>query len=189
MRFTTGRRKRFWHRNCVAVGLSSGFLEPLESTSIHLIQSSIVRLVAFFPHAGLDAEDIDEYNAQNQFAWERIRDLIIAHYHLTRRADTPFWDQVRQMPVPESLRRRVALFRSNARIFRDNNELFAEPSWLQVLYGQGVRPLGYHPLADLPSPQELAAFVSGVEGVIGKCVAAMPTQAEFIAAHCAAARP
>ncbi len=189
VRFTTGRRAQFWHRNCVAVGLSSGFLEPLESTSIHLIQASIARLVALFPHAGLDAEDIDEYNAQNAFAWERIRDLVIAHYHLTRRDDTAFWRQVREMSVPAALNRRVALFRSNGRVFRDNNELFAEPSWLQVLHGQGVLPRGYHPLADLPSEQELAAYVNGVRDVIQRCVAAMPTQAEFIAAHCAAPRP
>jgi len=186
VRFVTGRRRSFWVGNCVAVGLASGFMEPLESTSIHLIQTALARLVAFFPHAGLDAADIAEYNAQTTFEYERIRDFIILHYHCTRRDDTPFWNHVRTMAVPDALQRKMALFASNGRIFRENNELFAELSWLQVMVGQGLLPKGYHPLARLQSSSETQAFLDDVRTVVGKCVNVMPTQADFIAAECAA---
>lgn len=186
IRFLTGRRRKFWVRNVVAVGLASGFLEPLESTSIHLIQTALARIVAFFPHAGLDAVDIAEYNAQTQFEYERIRDFIILHYHVTRRDDTPFWRSVRDMEVPDSLQRKIDLYSSNGRIFRENNELFAELSWLQVMQGQGLHPRGYHPLADLPTTTEVLSLVDDVETVIKKCVAVMPSQAEYVAANCAA---
>ena len=188
IKFLTGRRKKFWDRNVVAVGLSSGFLEPLESTSIHLIQTAIARMVSFFPHAGFDAADIDEYNAQTQFEYERIRDFLILHYHATERSDSAFWNYCRTMPVPETLQRKIDLYRSNGRIFREGNELFAEVSWLQVMHGQRIRPKAYHPFADLRPEHEVREFLGNVETVIGKCVQVMPTQAEFIAAHCAAGR-
>lgn len=189
VRFKTGRRKQFWNRNCVAVGLSSGFLEPLESTSIHLIQTAISRIVTFFPNTGFDDADIAEYNAQTQYEYERIRDFIILHYHATTRSDTPFWNYVRTMNVPDYLRKKIELYKSNGRAFREGNELFAELSWVQVMQGQGIQPRGYHPLVNIRSRDEIKAFVDNVEEVIGKCVAVMPTQAEFIATHCAATRP
>jgi len=186
VRYVTGRRDRFWHRNCVAVGLSSGFLEPLESTSIHLIQMAITRLIQFFPHMGFDEADITEYNAQTQYEYERIRDFIILHYHATERDDTPFWNYCRTMEIPATLQHKIDLFAANARIVREGNELFAEPSWLQVMWGQRIRPRGFHPFATQKSGAEVDGFLDNVEGVIAKCVKAMPTHAEYIAEHCAA---
>jgi len=189
IRYITGRRLKFWDRNCVAVGLSSGFLEPLESTSIHLIQTAISRIIQCFPHAGFDAADIAEYNKQTRYEYERIRDFLILHYHATERTDSPFWNHCRTMDVPESLRHRMALFNSNGRVVREGNELFAEASWFQVMYGQRMRPRAYHPLVAQRPLAEVQEFVDSVEQVIGRCVEVMPGHAEFIAGHCAAPSP
>ena len=186
IKYLTGRRRRFWVKNCVAVGLASGFLEPLESTSIHLIQTAVTRILQFFPHAGFDAADLAEYNALTTTEYERIRDFLILHYHATERTDSAFWNHCRTMDVPDTLRQRMALYRSNGRLVRDASDLFAELSWLQVLQGQRVQAQGYHPFVDLRSEAEVDEFLDNVAGVIKKCVAVMPTQAEFIAAHCAA---
>ncbi|MBP6338713.1 MAG: tryptophan 7-halogenase [Vitreoscilla sp.] len=188
VKFLTGRRRQFWKRNCVAVGLSSGFMEPLESTSLHLIQSAIVRMLAFFPWAGFDQADVDEYNRQTALEYEQIRDFLILHYKATERTDSAFWNHCRTMDIPDSLRRKMALFRANGRVFRDNNELFGEASWLQVMVGQRVLPQGYHPMADLRTEAELDAILGDVKRVVAKCVDVMPTHAEFIASHCAAAK-
>jgi tryptophan 7-halogenase len=187
LRFTAGMRKKAWNGNCVSIGLANGFLEPLESTSIHMIQSAISRLIALFPARGFDALDIDEFNRQSRFEWERIRDFIILHYHLTQRDDTPFWSRCRTMEVPETLARRMALYRSHGRIVRDNNELFAEVGWLQVMHGQGLRASGYHPLADLIDDAETADYLNSVREVIAKCVEVMPDHRDFIDQHCKAA--
>jgi tryptophan halogenase len=189
LRFTPGKRNKTWNKNVVAVGLSSGFLEPLESTSIFQIQSTISRLVGFFPDAGFHQADIDEFNVQCDFETERIRDFIILHYHATERNDTPFWDYCRTMEIPESLRRKVALYKSNGRVVRENEELFTPIGWQQVLHGQGVRPRGHHPLAGLLDEKDLLDFLGNIEGVIGKCVDVMPTHADFIAAIAKAAPP
>ncbi len=186
LRFVTGRRRKTWHRNVVAIGLSGGFMEPLESTSIHLIQSVIARLTAFFPHAGIEAADVDEFNAHTDFEFERIRDFLILHYHATERDDTPFWNYCRTMDIPDSLRRKMELFRANGRVFREHNELFAEPSWVQVLHGQRVHPRGYHGLVDARDEDKVAEFMDNIGGVIENCVQAMPTHEAFIAKHCAA---
>jgi tryptophan halogenase len=186
LKFNTGRRRQFWVKNCIAVGLSSGFLEPLESTSIHLIHTAISRLINFFPHAGFDEVDIDEYNRLTHWEYERIRDFLVLHYKATERNDSEFWNYCRTMDVPETLQRKMDLFRSNGRIFRDGLELFAEASWLQVMVGQRVVPRGYHPFADLRPEAEVAAYVDNVRQVIAKCVKAMPTQSEFIASNCQA---
>ena len=189
LQFTTGRRKQFWVGNCVAVGLSSGFLEPLESTSIHLIHTAVSRIISFFPHAGFDAADVAEYNAMTQWEYERIRDFLILHYKATKRDDSEFWNYCRTMPIPETLQRKIDLFRSNGRVFRELQELFAEPSWLQVMIGQRILPQGYHPFADLRSEDDVEAYVRNVADVIAKCVNVMPTQAAYIAEHCDATRP
>jgi tryptophan halogenase len=186
LRFTAGKRKKVWNKNVVAVGLSSGFLEPLESTSIHLVQSTISRLVGFFPDTGFDQADIDEFNAQSDFEVERIRDFIILHYHATERNDTPFWDHCRTMDIPDTLRRKLDLYKAHGRVIRENNELFAEVGWQQVLHGQGVRPRGHHPLAGLLDEKALLDFLGNIEQVVGKCVDVMPTHKEFIAAIVAA---
>ncbi len=189
LKFVTGRRKQFWNRNCVAIGLSSGFLEPLESTSIHLIHTAISRLINFFPHSGFDTIDIDEYNALTHWEYERIRDFLVLHYKLTERDDSDFWNYCRNMSIPDSLQRKMDLFRSNGRIFRDGLELFAEGSWLQVMVGQGIKPRAHHPFAELRPESEVLAYINNVEQVIAKCVAAMPTQTEFIAKNCSSSRP
>ena len=185
IRFVGGKRKLQWNRNVYAIGLSSGFIEPLESTSIHLIQSSIARLTAFFPHTGFDQADIDECNAHAHFEIDRIRDFIIAHYKATERDDSPFWNHCRTMEIPEALQKRMDLFRSNGRVFREGNEMFAEVSWVQVLHGQRVIPKGYHPLVDTYPEQRVEEFAAGVRGVIGRCVEAMPNHDAFIARNCA----
>jgi len=115
-----------------------------------------------------------------------VRDFIILHYHLNQRSDAPFWAACREMAVPETLTRKMALYAARGRIFRENNELFAEASWLQVLHGQGIRPAGYNPLVDLYPEAEIHEFLEGIRGVIGKCVDVMPAHAAFIAEHCAA---
>lgn len=186
VRFQTGRRKQSWIRNCVAVGLASGFMEPLESTSIHLIQTAISRIVKFFPHAGFDAIDIAEYNRLTQQEYEYIRDFLILHYKTTGRNDSAFWDYCRTMPIPDTLQRKMDLFASNGRIHHEQDELFTEMSWLQVMVGQGIVPRRYHPFAELRPESEVHAYLQNVEQVIARCVAAMPTQADFIAAHCKA---
>jgi tryptophan halogenase len=187
--FQTGRRKQCWSHNCVAVGLASGFLEPLESTSIHMIQTAISRIANFFPHAGFDAADIAEYNRQTQWEYENIRDFLVLHYKQTARNDSAFWNYCRTMPVPDSLQQKIDLFQSNGRIYPKKDELFSETSWLQVMVGQGIRPNGYHPFADLRPESEVAAYLGNVAKVISQCVKAMPTQSDFIAAHCAASVP
>ncbi|MDQ3287769.1 MAG: tryptophan 7-halogenase [Pseudomonadota bacterium] len=189
LRFVTGKRRQTWNRNVVALGLSSGFMEPLESTSIHLIQSGIARLTAFFPHGGFEQADIDEFNRHSDFEVDRIRDFLILHYHATQRDDTPFWEHCRTMDIPESLQRRMDLFRSNGRVFRDANEMFAEPSWVQVMHGQRLAPQSYHGLVDVYSEEKITHYLESVRGVIGKCVEAMPTHEAFIARHCAIGEP
>jgi tryptophan halogenase len=189
LRFTTGRRKKFWNKNCVAIGLSSGFMEPLESTSIHLIQSSIARLISFFPDKNFSQTDIDKYNQQADFEFERIRDFLILHYHATERDDAPFWDYCRAMEVPPELEEKTRIFHGNGRFLREGEELFGIHSWVQVMLGQRIQPRGYHPMVDLLSDAELEEFVGSVKTVLEKCVEAMPMHAEFIAKNCAAAKP
>jgi len=145
--FRTGRARRQWNRNVVAVGLSSGFLEPLESTSIYLIQSAIVRLLHLFPHAGIEPALVDEYNRQSKTEYELIRDFIILHYYLNERDDSQFWRDAAHMDVPERLVRKIELFRSCGSLFQDQFDIFMDASWLQVMLGQGVVPHDYHPIA------------------------------------------
>lgn len=189
IRFRTGRRREQWNKNCVSLGLASGFLEPLESTSIHLVQSGIIRLMQLFPAAGFDQTEIDEFNKQSRLEFEYIRDFIIMHYHVTERDDTPFWDYCRTMEVPESLSRRLELFRSNGRIFRENFELFFDGSWSQVMTGQRLIPEGYHPIVDLMSASELRNFLNNIGAKSVKTVSAYPSHQEFIDKYCRAASP
>ena len=188
LQFTTGRRKKFWNRNCVALGLASGFMEPLESTSIHLIQTGISRLLEYFPRMGFDSVEIDEYNRRCIYEFERIRDFLILHYHVNERTGTGFWVDRRQMPVPPELQRRIDLFRANGRIHREFDELFTEVAWLQVMLGQGIEPAGYHPLADRVTPEQLNGFLGNIKKIIGGAVSKLPPHREFIAKHCAANR-
>ena len=186
IRFRTGRRQQAWVGNCVAIGLASGFLEPLESTSLHFIQSAVLRLIDLFPADGLAAADIAEYNRQTAAEMDSVRDFLILHYKLTRRDDTPFWRHCGSMAVPEALQARMELFASHGRLFRQGQELFSEPSWLQVLLGQGLRPRAHHPLAETRPLEQARAFVDNTREVVRRCVTVMPAHAEFISAHCAA---
>ena len=186
LRFVTGKRKKFWDKNVVAIGLSSGFMEPLESTSIHLIQKGISRLVSFFPDKGFEQADIDEFNRQSVVEFEQIRDFIILHYTATERDDTPFWNYCRTMPIPDTLKQKIELFRSNGRIFRINNELFTEASWFEVMFGQRIRPRAYHPLADTKPDDLIERMVSDVKRVMHGVVEQMPTHEAFIAQNCKA---
>ena len=185
LRFTTGKRRQAWAKNCVALGLAGGFLEPLESTSIHMVQTTIARLLAFFPSAGFEPADIAAFNAQTDFEYASIRDFIILHYRLNRR-EGAFWRRCRNMPIPESLAEKIALFEANGRITRFNQELFDLPSWLQVMWGQGLRPRGYHPLADRLTPRELEGLIEQNHAHATKVVSHTVPHAEFIAAHCSA---
>ncbi len=187
LRFTTGMRKKFWNRNVVALGLASGFMEPLESTSIYLIQSGIARLLNLFPQRDFSPVLSDRYNAQSVFEFERIRDFLILHYHATRRDDTPFWNNCRHMSIPPSLQENIRLFRDSGRFFRDAEEMFASVSWVQVMLGQGIVPRGYHPLVDQMPDRELHAFIASVGNVVAGCVEAMPPHQAFIDRYCAAA--
>jgi tryptophan halogenase len=184
LRFTSGRRNKVWNRNVVAIGLSAGFMEPLESTSIHLVQSAISRLLNFFPDQGFAQTDIDEFNRQSAFETERIRDFLVLHYHATTRSDSPFWDYCRTMQVPDTLVNKLDLYRSRGRIVRVDNELFSEPGWLQVMHGQGVASQGHHPLADALSAEEISAYLGDVAGVIERCVAQMGSHGAFVKRYC-----
>lgn len=183
IKFRTGRRLKQWNKNCLAVGLSSGFLEPLESTSIHLIQQNIIRFLRMFPAGGVVQSDIDEFNRQAEFDIAHIRDFIILHYHATERTDTEFWRYCRSMQVPESLRHRIHLFKDTGRVFRDGNELF-DDSWQQVMIGQGLMPAHHHPLVDTMSKEELRTFMQQITHHIETTLEKLPAHQDYINRYC-----
>ncbi len=187
LRFTTGMRRQCWNRNCVALGLASGFMEPLESTSIHLVQSGISRLLALFPDCRFEAALSDEYNRQTRFEYEHIRDFLVLHYRATERDDSAFWRHCAQIEMPDGLARMLALFRSSGQIFRDGEELFTEVGWMQVMLGQGIEPARHHPLADALGDAELDGFLANIRTLIGRAVATMPGHSRFVAEHCRSA--
>ena len=187
IRFTTGRRKQLWNRNVVCMGLASGFLEPLESTAIHLIQVTIQRLILLFPHRGDCEERRKEFNRAAAAEYEYIRDFIILHYHANNRRGEPFWDACRTMSIPDSLRHRIELFRETAGIFCASDDLFQLTSWLQVLWGQGVRPRAAHPFVEAVSPADRNGYLRDLRGLIAHATQQLPDHADFIARNCAAA--
>ena len=186
LRFVTGRRKQCWNRNVVALGLASGFMEPLESTSIHLIQSGISKLIELFPDEGFSDVLATRYNEQLAFEFDRIRDFLVLHYNATERDDSAFWRDCRAMSIPDELRATTELFRDSGRFFRNGNEMFAEISWIQVMVGQGILPQGYHPIVDRLPDAELQKFLDSVGNTVAACVDAMPTHQRFIDRFCAA---
>ncbi len=188
LRFTTGKRKRAWVKNCVALGLSAGFMEPLESTSIHLVQAGIARLLQLFPARGFDDSDIAEFNRQTDFEWEAVRDFIILHYHANDRPGA-FWQACRDMSIPDRLAHRIALFRASGKLVREHEELFTELGWLQVMLGQGIDPADYHPLADQLPATDVHEFVGLAARHAAHSVSAMPLHADFIRQNCAADLP
>lgn len=186
IRFMTGRRKQLWNRNVVCMGLASGFLEPLESTAIHLIQVTIQRLILLFPHRGDCEERRKEFNRAAAAEYEYIRDFIILHYHANNRVGEPFWDACRTMSIPDSLRHRIELFRETAGIFCATDDLFQLTSWLQVLWGQGVRPRASHPFVEAVAPQDRQGYLRDLRGLLAQATQKLPDHAEFIARNCAA---
>lgn len=186
IRFTTGRRKLAWNRNVICMGLAGGFLEPLESTSIHLIQVTIQRLILLFPHQGDNEERRREFNRASAAEYEYIRDFIILHYVANNRRGEAFWDACRTMSIPDSLRSRIELFRETAGIFCNADDLFQLTSWLQVLWGQGVRPRGTHPFVEAVAPRDREGYLRDLRGLIARAAAQLPSHEEFIARHCAA---
>jgi tryptophan halogenase len=187
LRFVTGRRKTFWVGNCVAIGLSAGFLEPLESTSIHLIQSGISKLLALFPDRSFNPAEVQEYNRLLRSSFERIRDFIILHYHANTR-DEPLWRECRAMKIPDTLAHKMELFASCGRFFREDDELFVETNWIAVLLGQGIWPRRYDPLVDAVDTGNLRGSLSRMRALMRAAADAMPTHRAFIEQHCAADR-
>jgi tryptophan halogenase len=187
IRFTTGRRKLMWNRNVICMGLSSGFVEPLESTAIHIIQVSIQRLILLFPHLGDCDERRREFNRATITEYEYIRDFIILHYHANNRVGEAFWEGCRNMAIPDSLRHKMELFRETASIFSSSEDLFQLTSWLQVMWGQGVRPRSTHPFVEAIAPQDRAGYLRDLRGLFAQAAQQLPGHAEFISRTCAAA--
>ena len=180
LRFVTGRRRKGWIGNVVAIGLSSGFLEPLESTSIHLIQTAISKLLALFPRARRDDAMADQFNREMDQQYEGVRDFIIAHYKVSTRDDTPFWRHCRDMAVPDSLAAKLELFRARGEVMVENHELFRETNWFPILYGQGLTPEGYHPLADVLSDDDLRLRLAQIRTAIKARVDGLPSHESYL---------
>ena len=184
--YRTGVRRQQWHKNCVAVGLAGGFMEPLESTSIHLIQRAVLRLIRMLPAGEVSPRDVAEFNEQTFTDMEQIRDFLVLHYKVTNRQDSAFWRQCAAMAIPDSLAQKIELFRETGRVFRKNDELFAENSWIQVMLGQGIMPQSYHPVADKLRQDELDRFLTALRTSVSETVAGLPQQMDYIASYCAA---
>lgn len=184
LRFKTGIRKKTWNKNVVALGLSAGFLEPLESTSIHLIQSAVARFLTNFPDKHFNQKDIDFFNNKTQLEFEQVRDFLILHYCATQRTDSPFWNYVRTMEIPESLRERIDIYMENGRLYRDNNELFSENSWFAVFEGQNFRPERYHPLIDFMTDDALDRRMADIRRAMQKCLGAFEDHATYLNKLC-----
>ena len=186
LRFTAGHRRKLWDKNVVAIGLAGGFIEPLESTSIHLVQTGVSRLLRMFPDKSFNAALIEEFNHTSVLEYEQLRDFIILHYKVTRRDDTAFWRRCRDMDIPDSLKHKLELFRDRGRIFRLQDDLFTETSWLAVMLGQGVLPVGYDPVVDsLPVPEMHRALID-LEAAVLRTAQSLPDHAAYIQANCRA---
>jgi|TARA_B100000941_G_C28312718_1_gene452361 tryptophan halogenase len=186
IKFKTGQRVKHWSKNCVAIGLSAGFLEPLESTSIHLIQRAIIRLMQMFPSNGFTDSDRDEFNKQMSDEYEYIRDFIIMHYHVTERDDSAFWRYCRTMDIPATLQHKLDLFLEAGRVFHGEGDVFAENSWTQVMLGQGLTPEQYHPIVNMMSNKELESFLANLKAMVDHSVGQLPSHDVFLSKYCPA---
>jgi tryptophan halogenase len=184
LKFLTGKRKKFWNKNCVAIGLASGFMEPLESTSIHLVQAAISKLIDLFPSADFCPEVIEKFNAQLSFEYQSIRDFLILHYKATSRTDSAFWNYCKNMEVPQSLLDKIALYKEGGRVYRDSDESFSGISWLSVFRGQGITTEQYNPVADVYDEERLVARLKNIHEVIHRSALACPTHEAFIEQYC-----
>ncbi|NQY40857.1 MAG: tryptophan 7-halogenase [Henriciella sp.] len=180
LRFKTGYRRKYFDKNVLALGLAAGFMEPLESTSIHLVQTGLARLLALFPDKQFRQVDVDAYNQRTLFEYERIRDFLVLHYVATKRDDTPFWRHCQNLPVPDTLQQKIDQFRSAGRIFRESNELFTESSWLAVMHGQGVEPQSWNPVANRFDGADITARLEGMADVIARASDAMPDHEAYV---------
>lgn len=178
--FKTGRRRKQWHKNVIAIGLSSGFFEPLESTNIHLIQTAAIRLMKFFPHNGIKQAEVDEFNAQSKVELEGIRDFIILHYKLNNRGDSEFWRACQRMDIPESLFNKIELFKKTGKVFCQPDDLFTEIAWQQVMIGQGNISEDHHPLVDTLSDEQLSDLMANLKTLINRTVEKLPSHDEFL---------
>ncbi len=179
IKFKTGRREKLWSKNCVSIGLASGFLEPLESTSIHMVQTAVTRLIKLFPHNGIKESEVAEYNRQTIDEMEHVRDFIILHYVLNEREE-PFWRDCKSMQIPDTLTHKIKLFTESAKVFNSTDALFSDVAWQQVMIGQGVMPHDYHPIANSLSDRQLKEWLSNVEAVIKQVTAKLPSHQSFI---------
>jgi len=189
IKFKGGKRKKYWNKNVVAIGLSSGFVEPLESTAIHLIQSTIARLFSLFPTKDFHQDEIDRFNRLSDLEIERVRDFIILHYVATERDDSDFWRYIRGIDIPEYLQNKIRMYQRTGRIYREDEELFNETSWLAVFHGQGVMAKDYHPIVDTLSDEDVKRRVDSVLAVINRSCEEMPLQKIFIDKYCKAEKP
>jgi tryptophan halogenase len=188
LRFGAGARLKQWHRNCIAVGLSGGFMEPLESTSIHLIQRAVLRIIRMLPAGEISERDVAEFNDQQMQDMLQIRDFLILHYKATNRRDSEFWRYCASMPIPELLEQKIELFRQTGRVFRKNEELFVENSWVQVMMGQGITPQSYHPIAEKLSDEELARLLGTIRDMVAGTVKSLPEHAAYVSQYCGISR-
>lgn len=184
LRFVTGHRKKFWNKNVVAIGLASGFMEPLESTSIHLISTGVAKLLATFSLQGVTEVQQNTYNRLTVKEYRRIRDFLILHYNATQRDDSDFWNHCRTMDIPDTLKEKIDLFKWNGQIFREEDELFTSTSWTAVMLGQGIAPTGYNPLADVLDQDKLRKEVSEIEKSIKYLVYHMPSHGTYLEKYC-----
>lgn len=184
IKFNTGRRRKGWNKNCVAFGLSSGFIEPLESTSIHLIMSGIIRLLRLFPFEGIRQSAIDEYNSKLDSELNAVRDFIILHYKASQREDSDFWLHCKNMEIPISLSHKMQLFKDTGRVFLDDGDIFRVDSWTQVMLGQGIMPEQYHKIAEIMNDKELENFMASMKSSITNAVEKLPNHEEFIQNYC-----
>ena len=186
LRFVTGRRKKVWNRNVLALGLAAGFMEPLESTSLHLVQTGLARLITHFPDKRFHEADIQAFNDRTILEYERVRDFLVLHYSATNRSDTPFWRHCQAIERPPHLRQKIAQFQSSGRLFEDRSDLFSEASWLAVMYGQGIVPQGYNPMTDKAGSEKVGEILAQIYQTILNSAEAMPTHQDFIDTHCRA---
>lgn len=188
IRFKPGQRQQCWAKNCVALGLAGSFIEPLESTTIHLIQRGIVHLLQNFPQV-VTQPAIDEYNARLDEELQHVRDFVVMHYHLTDRRDSPYWREIAEMDIPSTLRHRIELFRETGTVFHVPGELFGENSWIQVMMGQGIMPKRYHPTADAITPDELRGFLDDIRSRVVGNAQRMPAHMDYLRSYCPAPKP
>lgn len=188
IRFQTGARRKQWEKNCITLGLSAGFMEPLESTSIHLIQRSIMRFLRMMPANEISQADVDEFNDQTFEDMDKIRDFLIMHYCVTERRDSEFWRYCAGMDVPKSVKQKIDLFTKTGRVFRKNEELFAENSWIQCMMGQGIQPASYHPIADKMTDEELTYFLGQIKDSVDKTAAKLPQHIDYVNQYCGSTR-